>query len=335
MKKAYSRFGFSYTIWALVYTLITAGISIIYSHVTGNDKMPDMMDYAIAFSIRFILIYPLMYLSVRNIPKFEIKQKKLGFGWFLVCVCITYALAYIANLVGMVLNGLIGRITGEGMVNPLFDLIGEMDPIMQLVVVVLLAPVFEELLFRKFLIDRVANYGELTAMLMSGIMFGLYHGNLAQCSYAFAIGCFFAFIYLRTGRIIYTILLHAIVNGLNTCISLVAFKGIDLSELMGYLGNGDIEGYMNYVYAHIGDLARISLIGTFLIVVVILGIIFMAIFHRKLVFEKHEEEVEKKRQMLTAICNPGMIFYLVVWIMAIVFAQVGTSISKMLLGLLK
>lgn len=36
------------------------------------------------------------------------------------------------------------------------------------------------LLFRKFLLDRVVDYGEAVAVILSGVMFGLYHANLSQ-----------------------------------------------------------------------------------------------------------------------------------------------------------
>ena len=58
------------------------------------------------------------------------------------------------------------------------------------------APVVEEFIFRKFLIDRVYRYGEWVAILTSGLMFGLFHENLAQFFFATLIGCFFAFFYI-------------------------------------------------------------------------------------------------------------------------------------------
>ena len=45
-------------------------------------------------------------------------------------------------------------------------------------------------------------------MLFSGLMFGLFHGNLNQFVYAFVLGLCFGFIYVKTGNIRYTIGLH-------------------------------------------------------------------------------------------------------------------------------
>ena len=42
---------------------------------------------------------------------------------------------------------------------------------------VIIAPVMEELVFRKYLVDRLVPYGQKTAVVLSGLFFGLFHGN--------------------------------------------------------------------------------------------------------------------------------------------------------------
>jgi len=42
------------------------------------------------------------------------------------------------------------------------------------------APVCEELIFRKMLVTRALKYGEGVAILLSGLVFGLFHGDLNQ-----------------------------------------------------------------------------------------------------------------------------------------------------------
>ena len=130
-----------------------------------------------------------------------------------------------------------------------------MSPVVQVVLVVILAPICEELLFRKFIIDRIVNYGEVPAMLISGLMFGLYHGNLAQFMYAAGIGIFFAFIYIRTGKIGYTIALHMFVNGFSTLLTLIMFNGLSVSEFMNVYMSGDAEAYQAYLEQHMAVFA--------------------------------------------------------------------------------
>ncbi len=77
---------------------------------------------------------------------------------------------------------------------------------------VIAAPLLEEWIFRKLLIDRLHIFGEPTAILASALLFGLVHGNSAQFFLAFFLGLLFGVLYCKTGKIRYTILLHAIIN---------------------------------------------------------------------------------------------------------------------------
>ncbi len=327
-KKAYSRFGFTYTAMYWVYVAVIAIFLIIRNIVISDGSMSDQIQMLIYFGIRFVIIYPLMYFFIRKLPKFEIKKNKLGIGGFIACLFITYFLMIAANIVGMVLNSLIGNATGNGAVNPLMDVVDGMSPIVMIVIVAVLAPVWEELLFRKFLIDRVVNYGEVTAMLMSGVMFGLYHGNLAQCTYAFAIGCFLAFIYIRTGKIGYTIAIHMFINGFSTYLTKFMLSGVNIAEMQGYLLNGDIESYTKFVQENMTALAGLAMVGLFVIVAVFVGFILAIVLRKKFVFEHHEEEIEKGKRFKTAVLNPGMILYMIYWIATVILTQFNISVIE-------
>ena len=92
------------------------------------------------------------------------------------------------------------------------NLMENSNVILRTLVVGIGAPVFEELIFRKVLIDRTVKYGEYISIVMSGVMFGLLHGNFSQFFFATFVGMLFAYVYIRTGRIRYTIFLHMAVN---------------------------------------------------------------------------------------------------------------------------
>lgn len=325
-KKTYSKFGFTYTAMYWVYVACIAVFLLVKNVLMPENSLGSQAQMFIYFGIRFVIIYPLMYFCIRKLPKFEIKKNKLGVGGFIACLFITYFLMMAANVVGMMLNSAIGNATGNGAVNPLVDLVDDMSPVVMILFAAVLAPIWEELLFRKFLIDRVANYGEVTAMLMSGVMFGLYHGNLAQGTYAFAIGCFLAFIYLRTGKIGYTIAIHMCINGFSTYLTKFMLKGINISEMQGYLMNGDMEGYMGFVEENMAALAGLALVGMFIILVAIVGLILTIVLFKKFVFEHHEEEIAKGNRFKTAVLNPGMILFIIYWTVTVIMTQLGISV---------
>lgn len=84
------------------------------------------------------------------------------------------------------------------------------------------APLVEEFIFRKVMMDSLHKHGETVAAFVSGLTFGLIHGNSGQFIFAFMLGVLFAAVYMKTGKIIYTMILHAIINTTATLPSLIS-----------------------------------------------------------------------------------------------------------------
>lgn len=57
----------------------------------------------------------------------------------------------------------------------------------------LFAPVFEEIIFRGVVLRGLMPYGRRLAVLGSALLFGLFHGNIVQSPYAFAVGLVLGF----------------------------------------------------------------------------------------------------------------------------------------------
>lgn len=76
----------------------------------------------------------------------------------------------------------------------------------------LIAPIAEELIFRSLLLKPLRAYGDLTAAIVTGLLFGLYHGNFDQFAYASLVGIFFSAIAIRYNSIVPTIIIHAANN---------------------------------------------------------------------------------------------------------------------------
>ncbi len=98
-----------------------------------------------------------------------------------------------------------------------------------LIYAVIGAPIVEELTFRKALLDRLHDTHEGYAAVISGLLFGLMHGNHQQFFLAFFIGMLFAMVYQRTGRVVYTMLLHGMINFTATLPEFLSLAGVDIS----------------------------------------------------------------------------------------------------------
>lgn len=91
----------------------------------------------------------------------------------------------------------------------------------------LIPAVLEELLFR-FIPVKILAGKEKSAVILSSLMFAFAHVNLFQIPHAFVAGLIFASVYIVTGSIIPTIVMHF----LNNTVSLMTIYGIGRSWLM-------------------------------------------------------------------------------------------------------
>ena len=74
--------------------------------------------------------------------------------------------------------------------------------------VALLPAVCEELIFRGVITNGFKKYGTVTAVVLSAIFFALMHQNLQQLIYQLFLGAVMAYIAIKTGSILYTMILH-------------------------------------------------------------------------------------------------------------------------------
>ena len=112
---------------------------------------------------------------------------------------------YCGNLVGTLITTVVGTLKGSAVDNALMTYATESNMIVTFIYMVICAPILEEYIFRKLIVDRTVKYGQGVAIVLSGLMFGLFHGNLNQFAYAFLLGMFLAFLYVKTGNLKITI----------------------------------------------------------------------------------------------------------------------------------
>ncbi len=81
--------------------------------------------------------------------------------------------------------------------------------------IAIMAPVMEELLFRKVILEGyLENYSLKKAIFMSAFMFALFHLNPWQGIGAFVAGVYLAYIFYKTGDIVLCMFVHFVNNGL-------------------------------------------------------------------------------------------------------------------------
>jgi len=92
------------------------------------------------------------------------------------------------------------------------------------VLIAMLGPMVEELVFRGFLAEAFRKRGRRTAVLVSAVFFSLAHLRLAQFRYYVAMGVVFGLVYWRRG-LVGSICAHAAFNGMLVVAALAAIHG--------------------------------------------------------------------------------------------------------------
>ncbi len=197
----------TFLIRVLSFALATTGI-LDPSFLFGTD-----VSMLLSLFLMYGIAFPFFVWKMNRIPSWTKTDKKtIPASDFAVLLIFCLGMTYIGNLIGQYLMAIAGSLSGTVQENPLDDLITGMHLSVVFLSTVLIAPVMEELMFRKYLVDRLAPFGQKTAVILSGLSFGLFHGNCFQFFYATMLGMVFAYLYSSTGRIRYNIALHMIIN---------------------------------------------------------------------------------------------------------------------------
>ena len=139
----------------------------------------------------------------------SVEEQRLSIPEMLLLLAAGAGFAQYANVLVAILQNWISSSYGETMTKitsgkSLFMMIFWMG---------IIAPVAEEMIFRWLIYLRLRDYMRaVPAMVISGIFFGIYHGNLVQGVYASILGILFAYFMELTGSLWASILLHVGAN---------------------------------------------------------------------------------------------------------------------------
>lgn len=100
---------------------------------------------------------------------------------------------------------------GKSLMPILESVAGSSDTFSMFLYASILAPVWEELLFRGYVLRSLRPFGKRFAVLGSALLFGLFHGNLLQTPYAVLVGLLLGYLTVECS-LIWAILLHMFNN---------------------------------------------------------------------------------------------------------------------------
>jgi len=139
-------------------------------------------------------------------------------------------------------------------------------------------PIMEELVFRGVLLDGLRKYGNRFGIIMSGILFGLFHQNIVQCIPAIIMGIVFAEMAVRSNSLIPSIFVHILNNSMSALL-MIFINNVDLSALYSITDYTDLSSALTADV--IAYMIIVSLNGLFRFVCLIAAILIVINYFSK------------------------------------------------------
>lgn len=324
-RKTYSVSGFA----LLAALLVPLVISLLmgWLSTTAEELFENRF---FVWAISMLPVYgvgiPLGLWLLSRLPKDHVEPKKMPLKHFFIALIMCFPMM----LGGNILGNLAAQIfSGGRSSNNVVELISQQDPLMMLSMIIL-APLLEELFFRKFLIDRTLRFGEKNAVFFSALVFGLFHGNLYQIFYAFGIGLIFGYIYVRTRNIRYTMAMHFAIN---------FFGGVVGAFVMGSVDEQMLEKIMSQDTAALVALAAenpqamisfyISMIPLMLqgflnIGLAIAGVVLLGMRKKEFIFAEQPQQVSGKEGRKAILLNAGVMLFILAALVETIIVLIKT-----------
>ena len=265
----------------------------------------DIAYFLISALPMYVIGMPLSLIVFRQSRPLPPRQgKKITFGAMVCLFCACMSLSLLGGLIGNLVNGILEFLTGRTSENPVEELTRNTPFWINFLLVAIVAPVMEELVYRKLVMDRLRRYGDICAVFGSALLFGAIHGNFSQYYYALFVGIVFGWIYTYSGKLRYSIILHILFNTL----------GVVSSEIVRLAGGSEAvaSGGMDqplwlilFLLAEEG-LYLLSFVGT-----ILAGILLI----RKLRPQKSVVRLTLKQQLFLLFLNPSVWALLVLLIL--------------------
>lgn len=314
-RKSFSRIGLAMCVILLVAPLVQ-DLFVALPQKIWPEIQPFFESSWVIWPASFLPLYlvaiPAGLLIMKKLPAEAPRKNHLGTGNFLVTLVICFCVMYAGNIIGNVLSFILSLGRAE---NALLDYASDTNPL-KILFAVILAPLLEEYVCRKQIIDRTRQYGEKTAVILSALCFGLLHQNLFQFFYAFGLGLIFGYVYIRTGKLRHTVLLHAIINFMGSVVAPWILSFIDPNAISAL----DPEASIQELLQLYGRLAIVIVYLQILLGVSVAGLVLLIIKWRKTTWEEASSQLPKGTAVKTVYKNVGMVLYILLCAVSMVLS---------------
>lgn len=226
----FSRIGLAYAVLTLGVQAAAMAAQYLLAYLAPAVFSTWWINWVFSLVPLYGVALPLMWLILKGVPvsphntdflqgRVTAEKPPLGFGRWMILLVIAFGCVTAGGLAGNLIMSILSALLDYDYANALSTIVDQSPVWMTFFATCICAPLGEELLFRKLLIDRTRRYGDLPSILLSGLLFGLFHGNLFQFFYAALVGVILAYVYTRTGRYWWCVAMHAAINFMGSIIT--------------------------------------------------------------------------------------------------------------------
>lgn len=323
-KKVFSRVFLALAVYqTITFVLINALAFVtayafpkIYGYLFGGESGQLLVNAVVQYAIAL----PVAFLILRRVERKAPARGKVGFGEFVVLFLVTQVLTVIGNIISSVVDVAIVTDLGISGGSEI-----EAAPLwVYFIFVVILAPVFEEILMRKLVIDRLSRYGTGFAVVVSAAAFGIFHGNFTQMFYAALGGLVLGYLYVKGGLKL-SIAMHMLFNFWGTIVAMLVYMSYDA-----------IASSAENVLVTVLAVLLIINYAVLSILILVFGIINFIKKIKQVKREFHpfdgaDERLQKGTVARTLIGNGGAIYFLAIS-GVIIFSSIIFTVIYMILG---
>ncbi len=259
---------------------------------------------------QYLVAFPIFHFIVKGMKRTDRIKSKLPISEFLSLLLVAEVALVIGDMLGDTVTEFFSMFKGEAITNPIDDLLSGTPIWIVILFGVVIAPIFEEIIFRKLIINRLSIFGDGLAVIVSAVTFGLFHGNFNQLFYAISLGLVLGFVYARTRDVKYSIIMHALINLVGSVVPMLFAKPLarfyDMLEKISKQIEVDVSVYMQ----------DFMVLGSYLVIYLVafgagISILFKWIKRKKFRLNSvYDYKIPKERVAGTIFLNVGAILLL-------------------------
>jgi membrane protease YdiL (CAAX protease family) len=203
----YERFR-SNIFYLIVCIVLVLGNELAYVMGISDDFME------VSYQYLFILLPVVLFILItKKSFKKTLRLNRVTSLQMVIAIILAVAAQPLTSLAAVVMQLLIG--SGYSVIQEI-DIVGSGNIIFSLFLFALTPAICEEVFMRGVVLDGHKKLPIWQVAILNGVLFGLFHNNFDQLSYATVFGIILAFVTIKTDSIYPAVVMHFIMNGLST-----------------------------------------------------------------------------------------------------------------------